>query len=608
MQKALGFVFALCLAICGPAGAQQAAQSPALAQANALFDEYWEWTLLESPEFATYFGDRRYQDRLRDESAAAVARRKAFYAEFRSRLAGIDAAAAPGADPHVAAGAALPPRSVRRAQQALRRAAFRHLRRVGTGHANGRHSSGLADLASIARFDTVSDYEAYLKRLGAVPASIVDLIARMEAAMAAGWMPAKAAIRNVPKQLDAQLPDDATQSPEYKPFKSFPADIAAAERQRLADAGRERHPRQGHPGLPVAEGFYEGRYLPAARDSSRASDLPPGMPYYQAMLDWNTTTDLTPQTDPRDGPARGGAHPRADGCASVAATGFKGTLAEFQKFLSTDPRFFFTRARGPAGRLPRHRQARRRGAAEALRRAAAHALRHPRDGAVRRRQRRPLLARRASTAAAPGFFEANVNNLDEAAHVEMETTLLHEAVPGHHLQIARAQELKGLPQFRRAGWFSAYGEGWALYAESLGYEMGFYKDPYQHFGSLSAEMLRACRLVIDTGIHAKGWTREQPIDYLVDEHRRTTSSSSTAEVDRYIVWPGQALGLQDRRAARSRRCAPRPRPRSASASTCAASTTRCSTTAPCRCRCSNRRSTPGSRPRRQGRGGFLGSR
>jgi uncharacterized protein (DUF885 family) len=142
-----------------------------------------------------------------------------------------------------------------------------------------------------------------------------------------------------------------------------------------------------------------------------------------------------------------------------------------------------------------------------------------------------------------GFFEANVNNLEKRPSHEMESTLLHETVPGHHLQIARAQEIEGLPVFRRTGWYVAYGEGWALYAESLGYEMGLYKDPYARFGALASEMLRAVRLVVDTGLHSFNWTRDQSIRYMV-ENAGVHQDYAAAEVDRYIVWPGQALGYK----------------------------------------------------------------
>jgi len=541
MQKALSFGFALWLAICAPAGAQQAAQSPAVVQANALFEEYWEWTLVEYPEFATYFGDRRYQDRLRDESAAAVARRKTFYAEFRGRLAGIDARQLPA--------------PTRTSLQVLRYRLDRFValnKHYGTlpfgiyeawapvTQMGGIHLD-LPQLASISRFDTVSDYEAYLKRLGAVPTSIVDLVARMEAAMAAGWLPAKAAIRNVPKQLEAQVPDDPTRSPEYQPFTSFPADIAAAEQQRLADAGRKVIRDKVIPAFRSLKTFYEVRYLPAARDSLAASDLPPGMPFYQAMLDWNTTTDLNPQQIHELG-QREVARIGEQMDLTVAAAGFTGTRAEFQKFISTDPRFFYTRAEDM---LAGYRDIAKRADAEL-----------PKLFAELPRQTYGIRAMRpeegnnaehytsgAGDGSRAGYFEANVNDLTTRPKWSMETLLLHEAVPGHHLQSARAQELTQLPRFRRFTWYVAYGEGWALYAEGLGHEMGFYKDPYQKFGNLAAEMWRASRLVVDTGIHAFGWTRERAIDYMVANtgHPR---DMMTAEVDRYIVWPGQATAYK----------------------------------------------------------------
>jgi uncharacterized protein (DUF885 family) len=541
MQKALGFVFALWLAICGSAGAQPAAQSPEVAQANALFDEYWEWTLREYPEFATYFGDPRYQDRLRDESAAAAARRKAFYAEFRSRLAGVDAERLPA--------------QTRTSLQVLRyrldlfAALNKHYGALPFGiydpwapvtQMDGIHLA-LPELTSVTRFNTVSDYEAYLKRLGAVPTSIANLIARMEAAMAAGWVPAKAAIRNVPQQLEAQLPDDTTQSPEYKPFKSFPADIAAAEQRRLADAARELIRDKVIPAFRSLKAFYEGRYLPAARDSLAASKLPPGMPFYQAMLDWNTTTDMSPQQIHELG-LREVARIGKQMDATVAAAGFTGTRAEFQKSISSDPRFFYTR---PEDMLAGYRDIAKRVDAEL-----------PKFFAVLPRQTYGIRAMRpeegnnaehytpgAADGSRAGYFEANVNDLTTRPKWNMETLLLHETVPGHHLQTARAQELTQLPRFRRFTWFVAYGEGWALYAESLGDEMGFYKDPYQKFGNLSAEMWRACRLVVDTGIHAFGWTREQAIDYMV-ANTGHTRAGMTAEVDRYIVLPGQATAYK----------------------------------------------------------------
>jgi len=222
--------------------------------------------------------------------------------------------------------------------------------------------------------------------------------------------------------------------------------------------------------------------------------------------------------------------------------GFKGTFAEFQQFLREDPRFYFTR---PDDMLTAYRDMAKRADAE-LPRFFAELPRLPygiRAMDAHEGDNSDHYSRGALDGSRAGYFEANTNNLAKRPKYDMESTLLHEAVPGHHLQIARAQELPGLPEFRRAGGYNAYQEGWALYAESLGYEMGFYKDPYTRFGTLSNEMLRACRLVIDTGVHALGWTRERSIRYLLD-NTGSHEAYAVAEIDRYIVWPGQALGYK----------------------------------------------------------------
>ena len=233
----------------------------------------------------------------------------------------------------------------------------------------------------------------------------------------------------------------------------------------------------------------------------------------------------------------------------IAATGFKGTFAEFLKFINTDPRFFFTdaggAARAPTATSPSAPTPSCRSSSPSCRAcptASAPWRRYEGDNADH-------YSRPAIDGSRAGFFDANVNNLENRPSYEMEATLLHEAVPGHHLQIARAQELKDLPLFRRAGGYVAYGEGWGLYAESLGYEMGFYKDPYMRFGALWAEALRACRLVIDTGIHTKGWGREQSIRYMMDNARRRSSASPPPRSTATSSSPGAGARLQDRRAA-----------------------------------------------------------
>jgi uncharacterized protein (DUF885 family) len=296
-----------------------------------------------------------------------------------------------------------------------------------------------------------------------------------------------------------------------------------------------------NPAFAQLKRFLEAEYLPASRKELGASTLPAGPAFYALRVRQQTTTDLTPQAIHDIGKGEV-ARIRREMDRVIASTDFKGTFPEFLEFIRTDPRFFF---KTPEARLAAYRDIGKRADAELPKLFAVlprvpygvRAMEAFEGDNADHYSPPPLDGSRA------GFFEANVNNLEKRPSHEMESTLLHEAVPGHHLQNARARELEGLPLFRRSGWYVAYGEGWALYAESLGYEMGMYKDPYSRFGALSGEMLRACRLVIDTGLHAFGWTREQSIRYLA-ENSGVHPDFAAAEVDRYIVLPGQALGYK----------------------------------------------------------------
>jgi uncharacterized protein (DUF885 family) len=542
MRKSSVVAVVLWFSLCAVSIAQEPAKTPIdVASANALLDEYWDWSLREFPTLATQIGDHRNDDRMRDESAAAVARRKAFYVDFRGRLADVDTSKLSV--------------QVRTSLQVLR---FRLDRIAALDHQYGSLPFGaydawapvtqmegihldLPNLVNNSRFRTVGDYDAYLKRLDSVQANMGHLIARMEVAMAAGWMPPKAAITNVPKQLEAQVNPDPTSSPEYAPFNSYPDSVAPAERQRLSMAAQRVIRDKVVPAFQSMKAFYESRYLPAAISSLGASSLPAGAQFYQALLDWNTTTALTPAQIHELG-LREVVRIGAQMDAIVPATGFKGSRTEFRKFITTDPRFFYTKAEDM---LAGYRNIAKRVDAElpsffAVLPRLPYGIRamRPEEG-----NNTEHYTPGSGASGRAGYFEANVNDLKTRPKWAMETLLLHEAVPGHHLQIARAQELTDLPRFRRFTSFVAFSEGWALYAESLGDEMGFYKDPYQKFGNLSEEMLRACRLVVDTGIHAFGWTREQAIEYMIS-NTGLTNENVTAEVDRYIVWPGQATAYK----------------------------------------------------------------
>jgi len=514
--------------------------SPA-ARARALFDAYWQWTLREYPEIATQLGDHRYDDRLADQSAAAVQRRRAARVEFLDRVSKIDPESLAPADRV----------SVRVMRYQLEQAVALDKICAPLSCAVGDFWSpvtqfygpqfSLPQLVLATRFATARDYEAYLKRLDALPTQVDQLIARMETGMTVGWMPAKIAIARVPSQLDAQLGPDPSKSPEYKPFLSFPAEIAPSDRERLAAAGQRAIKEKVIPAFRRLRDFYETRYLPAAASSIAASALPPGPRYYDARLATYTTTRLSAKEIHELGLAEV-ARIGKEMDATVAAAGFKGTRLEFQKWLNTDPRFFYTNAEDM---LAGYRDIAKRADAQ-LPRLFAELPRLPYGVRAMRPEEgdnAEHYTRGAADGSRAGYFEANVNSLSTRPKWHMETLLLHEAVPGHHLQIARAQEMRDLPDFRRNGFFVAYSEGWGLYAESLGYEMGFYTDPYAKFGNLSAEMHRAARLVVDTGIHAFGWTREQAITYLED-NAGLTHEFAVAEVDRYIVLPGQATSYK----------------------------------------------------------------
>ena len=515
--------------------------SNADAHASALFEEYWEWVLREYPDSATlYFGDHRHDDKLRDESTAAVLGRNAALTTFRNRTNQIDPAMLSPQD---------------RVSLLVFRFRLDASLAINKGHGTlpfgvfdswapvtqmgGLHLD-LPQLATAARFQSVGDYEAWLKRLEAVPESVTRLTERMELAMNAGWMPPKVAISGVPQQLEVQLVDDVQNSPEYQPFKSFPRDMAQSEQSRLALAGERAIRDKVIPAFRSLKSFYETRYLQQASQRLSLSKLPGGPMYYQAWLDWYTTTHMTPRQIHNIGLAEV-ARIGSQMDAIVTTSGFKGSRPEFQKFLSSDPQFFFTK---PEDRLAALRDIAKRADAalpqlfaELPRQTYGIRAMRPEEGNNAERYMPGSL-----DGGRPGWFEANVNDLTTRPKWTMESLLLHEAVPGHHLQTSRAQELK-LPAFRRFAWFAAYGEGWALYAESLGDEMGFYKDPNQKFGNLSFEMLRACRLVVDTGLHAFDWTRDQAIEYMVN-HTGLTRADVTAEVDRYLVWPGQATAYK----------------------------------------------------------------
>jgi uncharacterized protein (DUF885 family) len=359
--------------------------------------------------------------------------------------------------------------------------------------------------------------------------------------MRSGWLPPAEAMTTVPSQFDAFVAADVAGHPLFTPFLAFPPALADVDRSRLEAAGRKLIADTVRPAFVELKRFIEQEYIPACRRSLAASTLPGGKAYYALTVREATTTELQPEAVHEIG-LREVARIQGEMAKLIASVGFSGSRAEFVRSIQADKRFYYTQ---PDDMLKGYRDIAKRVDAE-LPRLFAELPRLPygvRAMEAFEGDSAEHYTPGALDGSRAGFFEANVLSLATRPTYEMENTFLHEAMPGHHLQTARAQEIKGLPRFRRNGWYVAYGEGWALYAESLGTELGLYKDPYSRFAALSWEMVRACRLVIDTGLHSAGWTREQSIRYLVD-NAGIAEGFATSEVDRYIVQPGQALGYK----------------------------------------------------------------
>jgi len=518
-----------------------APDTAATGSAKALFSEYWETALQDNPEMATMLGDKRYSDRWHDLSPAAVAKRKTDHLAFDKKINDIDLTAL-GSEDQISL-AILRYKSHQKVVQdaifgtlpfSADDAPFQVTQMDGI-------QLGIPRLLNATPLKTGADFDTLNRRLTALPAHIDQIIGALRAGMASGWMPAAVALPKVPEQFDPLLVSALERNPIYQPFLKMPDSIAKADQDRLRAAAGATITQNVVPALKKLKTFLADEYLPAASNNIAASTLPGKMAYYQARLTAANTTSMTPQQIHQTGLDEVARIEKAM-LEVIKESGFKGTPAEFNTFMNSDPQFFFASAEAM---LASYRDIAKRIDA-----------RMPEQFETLPRQPYGIRAMLPSEGDGPehytpgaldnsraGYFEANVNNLKRRASWSMEDLVLHEAVPGHHLQIARSSELTDLPTFRRSYRDSGYSEGWALYAESLGYDMGMYTTPYTRYGFLSSQMFRACRLVVDTGMHAFGMTREQAIAYLV-QHAAVTHDFAVAEVDRYIVWPGQATAYK----------------------------------------------------------------
>jgi len=390
---------------------------------------------------------------------------------------------------------------------------------------------------------TAGDLRQIIERLRAIPALVDQTIALMREGVAEKMTPPRIVLRDLPGQVLAQVVDQPLSSPMLAAFVTRPSGVPESDWPGLVEQATAAYRQQAAVAFRRMHAFLVDEYLPACRDAIGANALPRGDALYQYNAKWHTTTTKTPKEIHEIGLAEV-ARIRAEMETVIAQAGYANRFDDFVRFLRTDRRFYYTDANAL---VSGYRDVAKRADPELaklfgrLPATPYGVIRVP--DAVAPSQTTAYYEPGSLVAGRPGYMFANTYKLDARPKYEMEALTLHEAVPGHHLQIAIAQELTGLPEFRKHSSYTAYVEGWALYAERLGEQMGFYKDPYSRFGQLTYEMWRAVRLVVDTGLHSMGWTRQQAIDFFLKNTAKTLLDI-TVEVDRYIVWPGQALGYK----------------------------------------------------------------
>ncbi len=522
----------LALPLSAPVHAQDKASTAK--DLHALFDAEWERGLRENPVGATYIGDHRFDDQWPDLSPAAL---QASYEGDKAVIAALDK---------------IDPQQLT-AEDQLNRDLFRRQYQAnvdtydyGSQYMPLSQRGGLASMhriADVVVFTTVKDYEQWLGRIGTIDQLVDQNIALMRLGVQRGQVPPKIILQRVPPQLDKQIVTDPTQSPFYGAFAKMPDSIPAAEQARLQAAARDAITKTVVPSYTKLKQYVVNDYLPRTRDTVGLWDTPNGAARYAELARFYTTTNLTPDEIHEIG-LKEVARIRGEMMKVIAKTDFKGGFEEFLAYLRTDPKFRYTDPRelleayeamakrvDPLlpqyfGKLPRMPYGVRPIAEQVA----------P-DTTTAYYQGPAMDGKRA------GYYYVNLYKPEERPKYEIPVLTIHEAVPGHHLQISLAQELGELPKFRRDFEATAFVEGWALYSESLGEEMGFYEDPYDKFGQLTYEMWRAVRLVVDTGLHHKHWTRQQAIDYF-KANAAKTELDIINETDRYIGNPGQALAYK----------------------------------------------------------------
>ncbi len=501
---------------------------------HTLLDEAWEARLANYPTFASYLGDRRYNDQWPDRRLEAVEARHEQRREFLRRLYAIDRAQLSETDQ-------------------LNYELFRRdLQEDVDGHRFQRHLLPFSHRGGVQTLDqnarrvpqsTVEDYEDWLTRLATIDTFIDQTIDLAERGRREGIVSPRVLMERIPAQIETQLVEVGTESPFYEFFENLPNSFSEADQQRLRDEAVTTIESTVVPAYRRLARYFEDTYIPASRESIGLSELPNGEAWYEFLAHTFTTTQMTPDDIHRLG-LEEVRRIRDEMQLVIEEVEFEGDFQEFLHFLRTDPQFYYdnpndlyqaylatSKRIDPElvrlfGRLPR----------------MPYGV-QPIPAATAPDTTTAYYTRPAADGSRAGIYWVNLYRPEVRPKYEIEVLSVHEAMPGHHLQLALQQELGDMPNFRRFSGFTAFVEGWGLYSESLGYDLGLYEDPYSRFGALTYEMWRAVRLVVDTGMHYKGWTREQAIDFF-RENAAKTEHDIVNEIDRYIGNPGQALAYK----------------------------------------------------------------
>ena len=502
---------------------------------HSLFKLHWEYSMTERPELATEVGYPGQNDRWSDISPEAVERRKR---ELQAPLGVLQSIKRTGLNTADKLNYDLFKKNIHDGIDGTR---FKNeYLRISQLRGVQQDAARLIDMSPRRN---IKDYNDIIARLKALPQLIDQTIILLKKGAELGVIPPRITLRDVPEQVQSQLIEDTEKNPLIKPFTDFPDRIPPAAREGLRNEAADALKRAVLPAFRKLYEFLTKEYLPAAREPIAMSALPDGNAWYEYNVRTLTTTSLTPKQIHELGLSEV-KRIRGEMEKIIRAVGFKGSFDEFLEFLRSDSRFYY---QDRDTLLMAYRDICKRADPELVK-LFGKLPRLPygvRPVPAYSEKSQPTAYYEAGSleSGQPAYFYANTYAPDTRPKWEMEALALHEAVPGHHLQIALAQEMEDAPEFRRHNDYTAYSEGWGLYAESLGDEMGFYKDPYMKFGQLTYEMWRAIRLVVDTGMHALGWDRRQAIDYLLANAGKS-EHDAVVEVDRYIVWPGQALAYK----------------------------------------------------------------